>query len=89
MLPVTHFLLDLSWIRTLHNTEPDLDFPQGPFRSNGNLKSVTTLHNSHAEMVQDISQVFPSLHLALSDYPKRNSQPPPWPWEMKRNFDLE
>lgn len=34
MLPVLYFL-DLSWIRKLNNTEADLDFPQGSFRSKG------------------------------------------------------
>lgn len=57
MLPVIHFLLDLPCIRTLSHTEAELDFAQGSFRSNGNLKSVTTLHSSYGEMVQGLSPV--------------------------------
>lgn len=51
MLPVPHFLLDWSWMRTVNNTEAKMDFFQGSFGSSGNLRSVTTLHNSFVETV--------------------------------------
>lgn len=56
VLHVSRFTLDT----TLNKNEAELDFPQGSFRSSGNLKSVLTLHNSNIEMVQGISPVLSS-----------------------------
>lgn len=52
MLPAIYFLLNLSSMRPVHKTEAKTEFSQGSVRSNGNLRSVTTPHNSYAEMVQ-------------------------------------
>lgn len=35
MLPATHFLQDVPWMRILNNAEADFDFPQDSFGSNG------------------------------------------------------